>query len=284
MNMEGWNRSLFFTGTQSPMRVYLPPTKIITCASLACALLFPAKTVHAQWWNPFAPKDYEECSESAARDAKSKAALDILLNACAAKFPGRRRPGGGYTYYDIRQNKNFSIAGPNPTPQERDKIDKEYSVYEEQERRAAAAAAEAEAQERLNRADLERRRQQALAEQEIRRQQTAAELNQKRQIAFQNVQVLSSNIECKLSFTREYYTVTARVKNWSREMISGVSLGWVFMPPQQSACPSAYPTKYHEPITLRPGDTAVLNIETQGDGPAREFRYCVGVTGVEIVP
>jgi hypothetical protein len=255
-----------------------------------------AVTVDSRWWNPFAPSDYEECQEKAARDAKSKAALDILLNACDTKFPGRRKLGGGYIYYDIRQNRSFDIAGPNPTPREVEYIDKQYSIYQEQERRAAAAAAQAAAQQRALDAEMERKRQQAVAEQEIRRQQAVAEqekrrqqaageLDQRRQIAFQNIQMISSSIDCQLITECGLYKVTVELKNRSREMISAVSLGWVFMPPQQSICPTAFPTKYHEAITLRPGDTIILNVDTKSDGPnQRNIHYCVGVTGLDIVP
>ena len=33
-----------------------------------CILFFGTSPLSAQWWNPFAPKDYEECAESAARE------------------------------------------------------------------------------------------------------------------------------------------------------------------------------------------------------------------------
>lgn len=53
-------------------------------------------------WNPFLPKDYEEC---------------------------RRNARGGYTYYDSRQNMAFAIAGPNPTTEEWAYIEKQYAKY-----------------------------------------------------------------------------------------------------------------------------------------------------------
>ena len=69
-------------------------------------------------WHPFAPKDYEECAERAARDAKSKDALSVLVSVCRSNFAGRRKAGGGYTYYDPCQESTFDINGPNPTPDE----------------------------------------------------------------------------------------------------------------------------------------------------------------------
>ena len=63
------------------------------------------------------------------------------LAECNAKFAGRRKPGGGYTYYDFMQDRTFDIAGPNPTPEEQKKIDEQYTAYLERERRNNIAAA-----------------------------------------------------------------------------------------------------------------------------------------------
>jgi hypothetical protein len=74
--------------------------------------------VLSKWDNLFPPTDYEECAERAAKTAKSKDALAILVSTCNSKFVGRHKPTGGYTYFDGRQARDFNIAGPNPTPQE----------------------------------------------------------------------------------------------------------------------------------------------------------------------
>lgn len=57
------------------------------------------------------PADFEDCAAAAegARARKKTA----KLSECNAKFAGRRKPGGGYTYFDFMQNRNFDIAGPN---------------------------------------------------------------------------------------------------------------------------------------------------------------------------
>ena len=96
----------------------------------------------AQWWRS-APVDFESCADVAEK-AKTKEEKTTKLAECNAKFAGRRKPGGGYTYYDFMQDRTFDIAGPNPTPEEQKKIDEQYTAYLERERRnhiAAAAAA-----------------------------------------------------------------------------------------------------------------------------------------------
>jgi hypothetical protein len=228
-----------------------------------CILLFETSPLSAQWWNPFAPKDYEDCAESAARDAKSKAALDILLEACDNKFKGRRKLGGGYTYFDPRQFRDFDIAGPNPTKREVEIINKQYETYLEQQRQEAAAAAQREEQQRILDAEAETRRQPVLAEQQRRTQQAALELAQRRQTANRYIEIVSNNIECPFSQVDGCgaYSLTVGLKNRSRETISRVFVGWVFMPEGQSVCPTSYPTNYQKAVTLRPGDTTVLNID-----------------------
>ena len=96
----------------------------------------------AQWWRS-APVDFESCADVAEK-ATTKEEKTTKLAECNAKFAGRRKPGGGYTYYDFMQDRTFDIAGPNPTLEEQKKIDEQYTAYLERERRnhiAAAAAA-----------------------------------------------------------------------------------------------------------------------------------------------
>lgn len=93
---------------------------------------------HAQWWKR-APADFEECADRAEKSA-TKAEKTAALADCNAKFAGRRKPGGGYTYYDFLQDKSFDIAGPNPTPEEQKKIDESYTNYLADQRRSKDAA------------------------------------------------------------------------------------------------------------------------------------------------
>jgi hypothetical protein len=100
----------------------------------------------AQWWHR-APADYEDCTEAADRLA-TKEEKSAALGECSAKFAGRRKPGGGYTYYDFMQNRSFDIAGPNPTPEEQKKIDESYTAYLANQRRSNEADQAAARQQR----------------------------------------------------------------------------------------------------------------------------------------
>jgi hypothetical protein len=74
-------------------------------------------------------------------------------------FAGRRKEGGGYTYYDFMQNRHFDILGPNPTAEERKQIDRQYIGFLDAQRREAISAELAQRQNEQLRADLERARQ-----------------------------------------------------------------------------------------------------------------------------
>ena len=101
---------------------------------------------HAEWWKR-APIDFEECADAAEKSA-TKAEKTAALADCNAKFAGRRKAGGGYTYYDFLQDRTFDIAGPNPTPEEQKKIDESYTAYLADQRRSNEAAQAAVRQQR----------------------------------------------------------------------------------------------------------------------------------------
>jgi hypothetical protein len=122
-------------------------SSLLCAAIVCCAVLIPAR-LHAQWWGPRAPADYEECAESAA----SKEAKTAQLAECGVKFAARRRAGGGYSYFDFMQNRHFDIAGPNPTPAEQRYIDEQYAAHLARERQSAIAAAFTQKQQQLQRA------------------------------------------------------------------------------------------------------------------------------------
>jgi hypothetical protein len=82
-----------------------------------------------------------------------------LTTECSARFAGRRKAGGGYTYYDFMQDRNFDIAGPNPTAEERKEIDRAYMGFLDAQRREAVSAELAKRQNEQLRADLESARQ-----------------------------------------------------------------------------------------------------------------------------
>jgi hypothetical protein len=124
---------------------FLAAVIIITVTALACGWL---------WFQLSAPsvaRDFEECAEQLA--AASVAQRAALLTDCGARFAGRRKPGGGYSYYDFMQNRSFDVAGPNPTVDERKQIDREYMKYLDSARRDVLSAELAQQQSNISVAD-----------------------------------------------------------------------------------------------------------------------------------
>jgi len=126
-----------------------PKYALLIAAFAACAGLVPPGA-QAQWWSR-APADFEECADKAEKAASKEEKASQLVG-CNAKFAGRRKPGGGYTYFDFMQNRSFDIVGPNPTPEEQKKIDEAYTHFLDQERQnriAAEAQLKAKAEQQL---------------------------------------------------------------------------------------------------------------------------------------
>jgi hypothetical protein len=114
----------------------------------ACVVLAPSRA-QAEWWSS-KPADFEDCADRAEKAAKEERAAK--LSECYSKFAARRKPGGGYTYFDFMQNRHFDIAGPNPTAEEQKQIDEQYIAYLDQERRSTIAAAFAAKQQQVQQA------------------------------------------------------------------------------------------------------------------------------------
>jgi hypothetical protein len=108
-------------------------------ASIGSILVLAPVRCDAQWWRS-SPVDFESCADVAEK-ATTREEKTTKLAECNAKFAGRRKAGGGYTYYDFMQDRTFDIAGPNPTTEEQKKIDEQYTAYLERERRNHVAAA-----------------------------------------------------------------------------------------------------------------------------------------------
>jgi hypothetical protein len=125
----------------------------VLMVAIAAGLVL-APRAHAGWWGTRAPVDFEECADAAEKAATREAKAAALIE-CNAKFAGRRKPGGGYTYFDFMQNRTFDIAGPNPTPEEQKRIDEQYTEFLDRERQSNIAAAFAAKQQQQQQQPLQ---------------------------------------------------------------------------------------------------------------------------------
>jgi hypothetical protein len=253
-------------------------------AAAALAVVAAVFIWHSDW-NPFLPKDYEECIESAAKSTRSKEALSILLSSCESKFVGRRNGRGGYVYFDSRQDRSFDIAGPNPTSDEWAFVDKAYNQHladvakNDEIQRSKLAEQQRQKYEEYQRAvNLE-------AEQQRKQQQVQADLERRKRAALSMIAVTSPSVYCVYQTLPDCpsYKITATIRNQSTETISMLAVGWVFVPESEINCPSYLQTMHQEQVRMRPGETVVINVDELGGGPAsKRFHYCVKVTDVQI--
>jgi hypothetical protein len=132
--------------------VFVPRTTALLIAAIGAGVMLQPSHAHAQWWSR-APADFEDCADKAEKAATREERKSQLAE-CNAKFAGRRKPGGGYTYFDFMQNRSFDIAGPNPTPQEQKQIDEHYTAFLDRERKNIIAAAFTAKQQQLQQASL----------------------------------------------------------------------------------------------------------------------------------
>ncbi len=89
-------------------------SRFVAIASI-CGALVVSTWLGVQLWPSPAPQDYEACSERAGKTASSKDERASLIAECDKQFIGRRKPGGGYAYYDFLQNRRFDIANGQPS-------------------------------------------------------------------------------------------------------------------------------------------------------------------------
>jgi hypothetical protein len=131
---------------------------------LVTAVILVLLATVASWlgfreWAAFAARDFEECAERVQANTVSNRERNALLTDCNTQFAGRRKSGGGYTYYDFMQDRSFDLAGPNPTMEERKRIDRESMAFLDAQRREALSAELAKGQNEQLQAKLENARQ-----------------------------------------------------------------------------------------------------------------------------
>ncbi|WP_143272976.1 hypothetical protein [Bradyrhizobium canariense] len=111
----------------------------VSVVAIGCAAAAAMWFNWHEWFRP-RPQDYEQCSAQAEKTGSSGDERTTLLAECDKKYVARRKVGGGYTYYDFLQNRQFEIAGPNPTREEQKHFDEQYSLYLKAQKQEADAA------------------------------------------------------------------------------------------------------------------------------------------------
>ena len=186
---------------------------LLMAATAAIVVLQPSRAP-AQWWGSHAPADFEECADIAEK-AATREARTAALSECNAKFAGRRKPGGGYSYFDFMQNRNFDIAGPNPTPEEQKQIDEQYTAYLDNQRRSSIAAAFA--------AKQQQQQQQASLKSESGRTPVTTGSAGKPHAASSDIKRIKATSCAQQSFTCEWPRLSEGIKDLKKALFGSSS-------------------------------------------------------------
>jgi hypothetical protein len=253
---------------------------------LACALIVVGSRAEARWF--WEQEDYESCTESAAKEAKSKAGLDVLLNLCAQRFVGRRKRGtSGYTFYDVRQNRSFDIAGPNPTAAEKEMIDNANVIHQKELQETQEAFWKQELEKEKERAALEAQQKQEAEEAKFRKALADFALGGREANAARRIRIVDVKIECPNEICVLYQWIV-KVQNQSSETIKSISFSWFFLPTGETVCPPIYTASggAREEVDIPPGKVAMLKIETSIRLGSTEPKglSCFRVTRVTVAP
>jgi hypothetical protein len=265
---------------------------IFGAAILIIATAAVTAIVVTKWDNLFPPRDYEDCAARAAKDAKSKDALSVLLSLCDLEFKGRRKPGGGYAYYNNCPYRTFDIGdtfdikGPNPTPDEQKLMRDQCLAAMEANRQAAEEEAEAARRRAEQQAEAARKADLAVAYQAARESTaTAAAANAlalRKSQTIQGVNVTAKSFECSLpwekSCTVNMVDMEFEVTNRSKEALSGILIG-LAAGPANGSCPSSYAETHAIRIPLSSGETRVFKVNNLN--AALSQRLCIKVVDVQ---
>ena len=193
-------------------------------------------------WSVFGPSDFEDCAKKSATDAKSKEALNVLLTQCAAEFPARRSPMGGYVYFDVELMQSIPVSGPKLSSADVNKINQ----LKDANRKVAA-----EANARRNQRNMEARAK---------------------------TQISSWKISCANAYYCGEKIITAIIKNDSNYTISGIGVG-VVVNRKVDSCGQLSETSFKS-VTISPNRSATLNFQTW-DGPSDgAYQACLQITSV----
>jgi hypothetical protein len=217
----------------------------------AASFLMTSVSAHAQWWNPFSPSDYEECAASAAENANNRYALGILLSNCNSEFPARRKPSGGYHYYDSQLSRYFDVSGPKPSASD-------FAMIEAEKARLAN-------QNRL--------------------------IREKESQALLQLEVVKWSLACTLpspltDFCFERFA-TVEVKNKSSEIITQISFNVLILHTQPESCAGGAGDTYVVSVNLAPEDSGTLSFRIRSSSFSSSLGTintggCLGIENVRI--
>lgn len=199
-----------------------------------------------------APRDQEGCIAQAAKEAKSSAALNVLINSCEREFPAKRRDDGTYAYYDGKLDEWVTVSGPALSDADVEKIQNMRSEEENVEKR-----------EEIEKVEI-----------------------------LEKIVVSSYNISCNMDDEYiDCYNknITMQIKNQSDRTISGLTISYEIG--ENTDCSGSLGKSFANYMRIPAGGVGsiVHNVKFADAGPDGIMSGCVRVSGIgsvggDIVP
>ncbi len=200
------------------------------------------------------PKDQEDCKAKAAKDAKSVAAMEVLLEDCQRRFPAVKRDDGSYAYYDDTLSEWVGVSGPVLSDADVEKL-----------------------------RELRAEKQAFQATQDAENAKSQAKLAADRQLALSQMKIISYDISCNGD---EPYmgcynkNITIKIKNQSARTITGLTISYEIG--DDIDCSGSLGKNFNNNISIPPGSVGsiVENVMFDAAGPNGVMNGCVQVSGI----
>lgn len=227
------------------------------------------RTGNANAFSLFGPSNYEDCEVSAAKDAKSEQALQILIKKCNSDFPARKSQQGGYFYFEPNSKEWIPVSSPKMTKLDWEKVSQAIAVFElEQTKR------ENELRKRAEETKLRKE-----ADDKLRSETNAAVKAE----LLSGISVMSFSYQCKSTYNCRDKNFTVKLKNNSKHDIRMVGFGILLTPVKQDCTGTHSENAGSQLVDLGAGDTTVINFTQNEFGPVTSNLHgCIWVTSVRL--
>ena len=200
------------------------------------------------------PKDQEDCKAKAAKDAKSVAAMGVLLEDCERQFPAIKRDDGSYAYYDNSLSEWIGVSGPVLSDADLEKL-----------------------------RGLRAEKQAFLTKQAAEDVKSQAKLVADRELVLSQTTIISYDISCNgdATYIACYdKNISVKIKNNSDKTVYGVKISYEIG--DDIDCSGSLGKNFDNDISIAPGSVGsiVKNVKFDAAGPEGVMNGCVQVSSI----
>lgn len=206
-------------------------------------LTFAPATSYGQFLGFGSPNSYESCAESAAKQAKNRDSLRILLRQCEVKFPGRLADDGRYYYWDDETKSKIEVSGSRLNAKDISKIEEHRNEY----------------------------------------RQLVSELKLRNEQAAKSVSVKSWTLTCENPYFCGSKIINARVENRSSFTVRYIELGgFISGAGQKCTTNTVYSRIYSANVNIPAGSVSQISFVTRQGPDSGSLSGCLAVNAVQV--